>query len=177
MSLSDLASIGSLASSLAVLISLVYVAIQIRQTERNQRTQMQQATSSRNLEAVKHWGEPAVASALLKARRGDADLTEMDLFQLTNQLRISLTSFQDAFILLNQSLIDDVQLDAMLRGIRQLLGLPVLRALWNMQLQAYSPAFVAWINAQIKDLPLREHTDFREMLKVALAELKSESAR
>ena len=36
MSLSDLASIGSLVSGVAVLGSLIYLALQVRQTDRNQ---------------------------------------------------------------------------------------------------------------------------------------------
>ena len=42
MTLSDLASLGSFISGFAVLISLIYVAVQIRQTERNQQTLLQQ---------------------------------------------------------------------------------------------------------------------------------------
>ena len=47
MKLSDLASIGSLISSAAVLISLVYLALQIRQAERNQRALIHQGRASR----------------------------------------------------------------------------------------------------------------------------------
>lgn len=37
MSLSDLASLGSFVSGFAVLVSLVYLALQVRQAEKNQR--------------------------------------------------------------------------------------------------------------------------------------------
>ena len=42
MSLSDLASLGSFVSGVAVLISLIYLALQVRQTEKNQQSLMQQ---------------------------------------------------------------------------------------------------------------------------------------
>ena len=48
MTLSDLAAIGSLVSGLAVLVSLVYVSIQIRQTERNQRALINQGAMARD---------------------------------------------------------------------------------------------------------------------------------
>jgi hypothetical protein len=41
MTLSDLASIGSLVSGVAVLVSLVYLSSQVRQTEKNQRALME----------------------------------------------------------------------------------------------------------------------------------------
>jgi len=175
MTLVDLASIGSFVSGFAVLISLIYVAIQIRQTERNQRTLLQQGTSSRNIEAIKHWGEPAVAAAYLKVLSGDTGLTAMDIYQLTIQLRMTLTSFQDSFMLHNLSLIDEVQLEGMLRSIKQMLGAPVMRALWNNSQQAYSAEFVEWINAHTKDLPLSAPHDAVETLRAALANLNGAS--
>jgi hypothetical protein len=173
MTLADLASIGSFVSGFAVLISLIYVAVQIRQAERNQRTLLQQATSSRNLEAVKHWGEPAVASAYLKALSGDTEFTAMEVYQLTHQHRITLTSVQDSFMLHNLSLINKVHLEGMLRSIKQLFGQPVMRALWNTTQQRYSPEFVEWINAHTKDVPLRGPTDIVETLRVALTSVKA----
>src|SRR5579862_4809924 len=47
MTLADLASIGSLISGVAVLISLIYLALQVRQAEKNQRALMNQGTAAR----------------------------------------------------------------------------------------------------------------------------------
>ena len=47
MSLSDLASLGSFVSGLAVMISLIYLAVQIRQAERNQKAMIQQGRTAR----------------------------------------------------------------------------------------------------------------------------------
>jgi len=47
MSLSDLASLGSFVSGLAVLISLIYLAIQVQQAEQNQKAQIQQGRAAR----------------------------------------------------------------------------------------------------------------------------------
>ena len=46
MNLSDVASIGSFVSGVAVLVSLVYLSLQVRQTERNQRALMNQGIIS-----------------------------------------------------------------------------------------------------------------------------------
>jgi hypothetical protein len=171
MTLSDLASLGSFVSGIAVLVSLIYVAIQVRQTERNQRTLLQQETSSRYLEAIKHWGEPAVAAAVVKASSGDMALTSLEAYALQMQLRISLTSFQDTFLLHKLSLIDEIQLEGMVRSMRTMFAMPVMRALWSISRPMYSPAFVEWIEGHTQETPLARPVDFAERLRKAVADL------
>src|SRR5450432_96104 len=50
MSLSDLASLGSFVSGFAVLTSLVYLTLQVRQTERNQKSSIRHSRVSRIVE-------------------------------------------------------------------------------------------------------------------------------
>jgi hypothetical protein len=49
VSLSDLASIGSFVSALAVVVTLAFLLIQTRQTNRNQQSLMQQARTERTV--------------------------------------------------------------------------------------------------------------------------------
>jgi hypothetical protein len=60
MSLSDLASIGTLVSGLAVLISLVYLSLQIRQTAKDQRALMDQETVTRNIGILMFLSQPHI---------------------------------------------------------------------------------------------------------------------
>jgi hypothetical protein len=50
MSLSDLASLGSFVSGFAVLISLIYLSLQVRQTKRNQQIAIRHSRASRIVE-------------------------------------------------------------------------------------------------------------------------------
>jgi len=50
MSLSDLASLGSFVAGFAVLTSLVYLALQVRQSERNQQISIRHSRVSRTVE-------------------------------------------------------------------------------------------------------------------------------
>ena len=52
MTLSTLASIASVLSSVAICASLIYLAVQVQQSDRNQRTLLQQATSARTMETI-----------------------------------------------------------------------------------------------------------------------------
>ena len=173
MTLSDLASIGNFVSGFAVLISLIYVAIQIRQTERNQRTILQQGTSDRTVELVRHWSDPHIAAAYVKMLSGDQEFTALEAFQLNIQFRTSLLSWQDSFLLRRVSLVEPLQLESTLRTFKVLLAQPVFRAFWNMSKATFSPEFTAYVDMHTANLPLAVPHDFAEQLRAAIAETRT----
>ena len=67
MSLSDLASLGSFVSGVAVLATLILVFFQMRQANLNQRSLMQQARASRAMNLIMAQAEPAFSAALTRA--------------------------------------------------------------------------------------------------------------
>src|SRR2546430_4877082 len=78
MSLADLAS---LASSVAVVVSLLFLGQQIRQSNRNQRSLMQQGRSARNVELLSRLSDPRVSDVISRAANGET-LTDQDCFVL-----------------------------------------------------------------------------------------------
>jgi hypothetical protein len=75
MNLSDLASIANLVSGGAVLVSLLYLNLQFRQTERNQQASIRQGRINRAVELIIARMEPAVAEAIALGIDGALDLT------------------------------------------------------------------------------------------------------
>ena len=71
MSLSDLASIASLVSTFAVLISLIYLGLQVRQAEKNQQAAIRQGRATRAVDIILAAGDPALAEALPKGTAGE----------------------------------------------------------------------------------------------------------
>jgi hypothetical protein len=176
MTLSDLASIGSFVSGIAVLVSLIYVAIQIRQAERNQRTLLQHGTSTRAAEIVRHWSDPHIAEAYVKMQSGEP-LTAVEAWQLNIQFRTSLLSWQDGFLLQRASLVDALQFEGTQRTFRTLLAQPVLRAMWNMTKATFAPEFIAYVEAQPLDAPPAPPHHYGEQLKAAVAAVRAEAAQ
>ena len=64
MTLSDISSIVGVISGLAVLASLVYLSLQVRQTERNQRALMNQGVINGISENLRWSTEPHMAELL-----------------------------------------------------------------------------------------------------------------
>ena len=98
MGLSELASIAGVLSSLAVCASVIYLAMQVRQSDRNQRTLLQQATSVRTMESIWKFGEPHNAEIIARALSGEIDFTTTQATQLANLMRATLFGLQDQYL-------------------------------------------------------------------------------
>lgn len=97
MSLSDLASIGSFVSGVAVLISLIYLALQVRQAERNQRAILQQGRAARAVDTLLRIAEPETINAYFRGSDGDESITETEFRQFYFLFQASITGFEDTY--------------------------------------------------------------------------------
>jgi hypothetical protein len=173
MSLASLSSIGSLLSSLAVFGSLIYLALQVRQSDRNQRTLLQQGTSARNVESVLKLAEPHIADIFAKITNGEIDLTPAQAVQLVSLVRASLLGFQDQLLLRKLSLIDATQHESQETVMKGFLSLPAVRALWNMSRDTYAREFSGHIDMLLQNVPLAPPQDLAVSLRTAVGELRA----
>jgi hypothetical protein len=173
MTLSDLAAIGSFVSGIAVLISLIYVALQIRQTERNQRTLLQQGTSSRGTQVLIHFARKDIAELFVKAGTGEADFTAVQAQQFILTLRAALLGFQDQFLLHGHSLIDPRQREGQELAIGGMFITPAARAGWGIMRPTFPVEFAGYVDGIVARVPLAKSADIGALLNAALTELKT----
>jgi hypothetical protein len=138
MSLSDLASLGSFVSGLAVLVSLMFLYFQlkqvnrqVRQTEINQRAFMNQGFTTRTIEILKFTAEKENVVAINRAFSGETDFSAEELAVLANHLRMAILNFQDIVLQHSQGLADQIMLDYQMGVLRGFLTWPVYRAQWR----------------------------------------------
>jgi hypothetical protein len=81
MSLGDLASIGSFVSGIAVLVSLIYVGLQVRQAKQHQQAAIRQGRADRIVTMCFQGGDPSIADAIAKGYAGAEDITATQLTQ------------------------------------------------------------------------------------------------
>jgi hypothetical protein len=132
MTLSTLASIASVLSSVAICASLIYLAVQVQQSDRNQRTLLQQATSARTMETIWKFGEPHNTEIVARAWSGESDFTTTQLTQLGNLMRATLFGLQDQFLLEQRALVSPTQVTTNERGVMRMFSAPAFRALWTL---------------------------------------------
>jgi len=80
MSLTDLASLGSFVRGVAVLISLVYLALQVRRAEKYQRAQISHSRATRGIDLQTTFSAPGLAEIVMRAREEAPDLAEIELY-------------------------------------------------------------------------------------------------
>ena len=97
MSLSDLASIGSLVSGAAVLGSLIYLALQVRQTDRNQQASIRQGRTTRAIDLLLAQLDPGIANAWPRGLEAPDEITQTELRQFLLLCRAQFHHVEDAF--------------------------------------------------------------------------------
>lgn len=90
MSLSDLAAAGSFVSGLAVVITLFFLLLQMRQANRNQRAVLNQGYYNRSTSNTQWFAEPARIALMVKVMSGETNFTSEEVTRLNYSLRVLL---------------------------------------------------------------------------------------
>ncbi len=172
MALSDLASLGSFVSGVAVLVSLVYLAIQVRQAEKNQRAVLNQGYITRVTEYLRWYAESPISELRTRVIEGDTSFTAEELLRLQVALRITLLSAQDAFLQHKAGLVDEMTVDNSMRSVRYTwLNQPVYRALWRQQAPTIAPEFADVIEKMLQETPVTKSSDIVSRFHADLAKV------
>jgi hypothetical protein len=172
MTLSDLASIGSLVSGIAVLVSLVYLAIQVRQAEKNQRAALNQGYITRVADYLRWYADSPINELRARVIAGDTAFTAEELLRLQLAFRVTLLSAQDAYLQHKAGLLDEMTLDNSMRNVRNgWLNQPVYRALWQQQAPNVAPEFADVIETVLRETPVTKPTDIVSRFQADLAKI------
>ena len=167
MSLSDLAAIGSFVSGIAVLVSLVYLAVQVGQAERNQRALMQQTRADRVCEVQLRLATSDLASVFGRATAGE-DVTIDELRQFRHAFRAQLASTEDSFFQHRQRLLAEDTFEGVTLSVASLMARPGSRAMWTLIRPLYGAAFRAYVDSIVADARSHAPDDELTAWKAAL---------
>lgn len=174
VTLSDLASIGTLISSFAVLISLIYLALQVKVTEKNQRALINQGVLTRTVEMVKWNAEPHISELVTRVFSGDTNFTAEEINRLRLIMRVRLSNFQDAYLQRHLRLSDEITYENAFIGIKLLMAQPVFRSMWKRHRDTYASELIQIVDEMIKDTRLTDPADSVAQFQRDLAAVRSE---
>jgi hypothetical protein len=160
MSLTDLASIGSFVSGVAVVISLIYLSIQIRQNTAHERAAMQQGRSARTVDLLLKTAEADMAEAVMRGRMADPDLSAPELEKFLRATTAIFISFEDGYVLRQSGMLDPSTIagdDAALKN--HILPWPGYRIAWEMLKAGMQPQFRDYVDALAANVPLIASSD------------------
>ena len=174
MSLSDLASLGSFVSGVAVLISLIYLAVQVRQAEKNQRALVQQTRATRLNSNFIAFGESDAAVVYSKGMRGD-ELSDREFQQFRWMYRATMKNYEDDFLQHEEGLLAEPTFTSGLQNaLGALLATPGGRVMWHHLRGELNERFREFANDLVGKTPLRRSGDEAARWNHAVAEeLKS----
>jgi hypothetical protein len=140
MSLTDLASIGSFVSGIAVVISLVYLALQVRHAHKAQRALMHQARTERIMNVSIECMRGDVAETLTKIANGEQMSTPLEMMQAYYYVRMQIVNVEDVLWQYQAGFLDKDSADTAILNLQRVMLLPAARAAWLVQRPQLAPA-------------------------------------
>ncbi len=146
MSLSDLAAVGSFVSGIAVLVSLIYLSLQVRQTKRNQQIAIRHSRASRIVELQLALADAGVAGAWLRGSANPREITAVELSQFINLCRALFFHFEDSFYQREEGLLNDDAFATVVAGVRLSARSPGWRAAWRIARVNFAGRFLSFMD-------------------------------
>jgi hypothetical protein len=177
MSLSDLASLGSFINGFAVLISLIYLALQVRQTKRNQQIAIRHSRASRIVELQLTLADPGVAEAWLHGSGSPQEITQTELSQFISLCRALFFHFEDSFYQREEGLLNDAAFETVVSGARLSARSPGWRAAWRIARPNFGGRFLAFMDGVVAGSAVEPPVDLSlAAWKVAFASEESRTS-
>jgi hypothetical protein len=149
VTLQDLGSIGEFLGALGVIISLIYLAVQIRQNTRSLRASTQQAvldTQSNFSMLLLH--NDNVARVFRVGIEDLGELSDDERIQLDTLLITAFRIFQNLYLQHESSMIEEELWDGYRRNMLWYMRRPGVLDWWKSRKGLYSPAFVAFLQGE-----------------------------
>ena len=174
MSLSDLASIGSFVSGLAVVVTLIFLLLQMRQANLNERALMQQMRSARTIDTLLKCSEPLASEALSRAFANDATMNDTEVRSYMSICLASLTNWEDSFLQHRAGTLDTVSFASDVATLKVFASLPSFRALWPTMRDTFSDDYRTYVDGLLRETkpvraPYRTAALWKENLTKELA--------
>ncbi len=176
MTLEQLSSASQIVAAIGVIASLVYLALQVRQSEISQRALVLQARTDRGITLSLCFSEPYMGELLAKIVRGEGDLDAGQQAALLGYVRSLALNVLDARAQNQTGLLNDAGFERALAGARWFFSMPHARATWRLLHNQFTAADVAGLNQLLVDpVPLATPVDQVAIGKAIRAELLSAS--
>lgn len=148
MTLSDWGAIAGILSGAGVVVSVIYLALQVRQAEKSQRAMMQQGRATRAHDAALRLAQPEMAALYYKGARSPKELSGAELDSFMLMCRAAFLSAEDSALHYKSGQLSEEAYSAFAAGVRALVGRSAgLRAAWRLTHASYGPA----LNALMQD--------------------------
>jgi hypothetical protein len=159
MSLSNFASVGPFISAIAVLVSLLYLSVQVRQAHHNQQASIRQGRSTRIVNLFIAASNPSVADAVAKGIAGAADVSSTQFQQFKYYFMAEISHAEDSFYQRQDGLLNDAAFETFVRALESWFRSSGVRALWKRVRSDFTGEFVDFMDRVSAEAPVAPSGD------------------
>jgi hypothetical protein len=164
VSISELGSIGELLGSIAVLISLVYLAIQVKRNTETARTSTYQSVVS-EFSALNHAmaGTPDLSMLFVDAMENFAALKTDEKARMSQIFFVLFRNFENMYYQYSKGYLDD---DVWMGWKRLMLtyhARPGFQTWWAVRSDTFSPLFVEFLRSEKIDKAIASYHDITQL--------------
>jgi len=162
-------AIGQMLGSIAVFITLVYLALQVRQNTLAHRVTAHMGRYAFAREQTGMMINPETAALTLKGLSDSDTFTEIEAWQYNNLVQAFILGSEQMFWLHDQGSLDEHAFNTQMMVLLQILGSGAGRASWELGRSNWAPAFRGFVEQKLSTLPRAAATPFLEVWKAARA--------
>ena len=154
MSLSDLAALGNLIGGIAILASLAYLALQVRQNTKHTRALIytNRVTRVQDFNLRLCHASDVTLDACLAGGRADSNMNEAQLLRYYSFCRAAFFDAQDTFRQYEEGLLSKDAYDGLIAIMKKRFSEPGMRASWAVQRDTFSSDFRTLMDQLLHDV-------------------------
>jgi hypothetical protein len=177
MSLSDLASVGSLVSGIAVLVSLIYMSQQTRQNTKHTMALIQQGRTDGIIDWLKVLAsDSTLIESYLRGTAGDQSMGDTEAARFVVLSTARFYSYEDQFYQHQEGLLGEARYAGVLNAAKGSLRSPGARASWTLMRDSFGPGFRNFMDDIMREVPgepaVNFGTAFKELSAAELSGVK-----
>lgn len=155
MTLSELASLGSFVSGVAVVFSFVFLALRTHQSARNQRAIIHNERTRLVQDlTVQSFGTYEGAQTMLRGNAADVSLDTAQARQYLAMLLSVLRLFEEFYYQHRDGMMDEARWHSNSLRMHGFLAVPGMRAAWRTHAPSFGTDFCAWMEAILRKVPV-----------------------
>jgi hypothetical protein len=162
MTLEQVGLIANIVSAIAIVATLVYLAIQVKDSARASRSAAVTDATTAMQAFYQELGSNAVACKLfLDGLRNPNALSEQDQYQYLMMMHSCFLGFQRSFFLTREGTLDVALRDSIGTAMHAVNHLPGIHCYWRQRRAYFQPEFVEWVEGLLAREPLTEMEAYR----------------
>ena len=152
--LQDLANLGELIGAVAVVVSLIYLAVQIRQNTRAVRSStFQSVVDTLSTGVAEIARDPEITRLWITGLQNSDELSEIERGRFRLFVLMAVRKWENAFYQHGAGMLDEPQWKGIVQDIRSIVRQPGFRAWWDRVPDVVSSDFRSFIDELIEAAP------------------------